>query len=524
MVCAAIGWLLLRAVYANLPPLPWTGVPALLLAAAAEAWTAVTCGPGSPGSAREAGRADVRDPDGRAGQGQLPWPRPRSPACRGFRHLPGRHADRVDATQDALTAADTFASAVVLGCAALYLENSCRVPSDPDGTDEAARAAGWRAADGRPGGPPPARYPAPAGQVRLGRGHRAQLLPAAVPPSPLYARATGASPGTAGLTTTALTLATVAAYLPAPALLARFGFRSCSRPGWYAWAGPALALATTGNLPVIMAACVMRGLGFAVRLRGGRRAHRLAHPGRAPGRGPGPGRHGQRHPVGGRRCRWASGWPATWATSWCSPAGGAAAAGRSGLGPVAARLRSPDQAPAGRSGGLVATLRRPGLARPADHFAATTVAVGVFVTFLPLALDRNRARRDRAGPAGPSQPRHRGRWLAGTGIGTAPPPCSRRACCWPRRGWPCQLGLSGADRCAVRRGRRGVRRGLRAWPRTHPDGHVRPGARAGYGAVSAGCGIWPTTAAWARGRSRWALRVLLVSPRRRAGPRYAVRA
>src|SRR6201999_2524289 len=42
---------------------------------------------------------------------------------------------------------------------------------------------------------------------------------------PLYARANGASPGTAGLTTTALTLSTVAAYLPAPALAARFGFR-----------------------------------------------------------------------------------------------------------------------------------------------------------------------------------------------------------------------------------------------------------------------------------------------------------
>ena len=37
VVCAAAGWLLLRAVYAKLPPLPWTAVPALLIAAAAEA-------------------------------------------------------------------------------------------------------------------------------------------------------------------------------------------------------------------------------------------------------------------------------------------------------------------------------------------------------------------------------------------------------------------------------------------------------------------------------------------------------
>ena len=34
--------------------------------------------------------------------------------------------------QDALTAVVTFAAAVVLACAALYLENCCRVPGDPD--------------------------------------------------------------------------------------------------------------------------------------------------------------------------------------------------------------------------------------------------------------------------------------------------------------------------------------------------------------------------------------------------------
>src|SRR5258708_14173286 len=39
VVCAAVAWLLLRSVYGRLPPLPWTGVPALLVAALAEAWT-----------------------------------------------------------------------------------------------------------------------------------------------------------------------------------------------------------------------------------------------------------------------------------------------------------------------------------------------------------------------------------------------------------------------------------------------------------------------------------------------------
>ena len=38
VLCAVAAWLLLRSVYEHLPPLPWTGVPALLVAAAAEAW------------------------------------------------------------------------------------------------------------------------------------------------------------------------------------------------------------------------------------------------------------------------------------------------------------------------------------------------------------------------------------------------------------------------------------------------------------------------------------------------------
>jgi hypothetical protein len=37
----------------------------------------------------------------------------------------------------------TFAAAVVLACAALYLENCCRVPEDPD-RDQASAAASSR--------------------------------------------------------------------------------------------------------------------------------------------------------------------------------------------------------------------------------------------------------------------------------------------------------------------------------------------------------------------------------------------
>jgi len=39
VVCALAAWLLLHSFYQRLPPLPWTGVPALLVASVAEAWT-----------------------------------------------------------------------------------------------------------------------------------------------------------------------------------------------------------------------------------------------------------------------------------------------------------------------------------------------------------------------------------------------------------------------------------------------------------------------------------------------------
>jgi uncharacterized protein DUF3180 len=150
VVCAAAGWVLLRAVYAKLPPLPWTGVPALLIAAAAEAWTgrdlrARIAGPsprrGSGQGARGSGQGAPRD---------LKPPAPlfvsrmvalakasavAAAIIAGFAagfdfYLAGSLTASVP-REDALTAVITFVAAVLLGCAALYLENSCRVPEDP---------------------------------------------------------------------------------------------------------------------------------------------------------------------------------------------------------------------------------------------------------------------------------------------------------------------------------------------------------------------------------------------------------
>jgi len=146
VVCAAAGWVLLRAVYAKLPPLPWTGVPALLIAAVAEAWTgrdlrmriaARGSGQGARGSGQ--GARDLKPPAPLFVSRMVALAKASAVAAAiiaGFAagfdfYLAGSLTASVP-REDALTAVITFVAAVLLGCAALYLENSCRVPEDPD--------------------------------------------------------------------------------------------------------------------------------------------------------------------------------------------------------------------------------------------------------------------------------------------------------------------------------------------------------------------------------------------------------
>ena len=134
VVCAAAGWLLLRSVYAKLPPLPWTGVPALLIAAVAEAWT------GRDLKARISGRRQGLKPVSPLFVTRMvALAKATSVAAAiiagftaGFDFYLAGSLNASTPREDALTAVITFAAAVVLACAALYLENSCRVPEDPD--------------------------------------------------------------------------------------------------------------------------------------------------------------------------------------------------------------------------------------------------------------------------------------------------------------------------------------------------------------------------------------------------------
>jgi uncharacterized protein DUF3180 len=153
VVCAGLGWLLLRTLYAKLPPLPWTGVPALLIAALAEAWTGRDLKAriaAHRGSGQGAGRPGLKPAAPLFVSRMVALAKATSLAAAiiaGFAagfviYLAGSLSASVP-RQDALTAAITFAAAVVLACAALYLENCCRVPEDP-GRDERGASASSR--------------------------------------------------------------------------------------------------------------------------------------------------------------------------------------------------------------------------------------------------------------------------------------------------------------------------------------------------------------------------------------------
>jgi hypothetical protein len=134
VLAAAVCWAVLHAAYDSLPPLTWTGVPALLIAAGIEAW---------------AGR-DLRNRiQGRRGA------RPAPPlfvarivalakassqvaallagAAAGFMIYLSGMATAPTPRADLVDASLSFGASLVLMAAALFLEFCCRVPEDPDG-------------------------------------------------------------------------------------------------------------------------------------------------------------------------------------------------------------------------------------------------------------------------------------------------------------------------------------------------------------------------------------------------------
>jgi len=132
VLAAAVTWALLIAVYASLPPLTWTLVPALLIAAGAEAWT------GRDLRARIQGRIPARPVPALFVARMVALAKASSQTAAllagvsagfmiylsGMLGAPTPRSDLVDASL-------SFAASLVLLMAALFLEWCCRVPRDP---------------------------------------------------------------------------------------------------------------------------------------------------------------------------------------------------------------------------------------------------------------------------------------------------------------------------------------------------------------------------------------------------------
>ncbi len=137
VIAAAVTWALLNAVYTSLPPLTWTGVPALLIAAGVEAWA------GRDLRARIQGKRGARPapPLFVARIVALAKASSQTAAllagiCAGFMiylsgmtNAPTPRADLVDASL-------SFGACLVLLAAALFLEYCCRVPGNPEDDDD----------------------------------------------------------------------------------------------------------------------------------------------------------------------------------------------------------------------------------------------------------------------------------------------------------------------------------------------------------------------------------------------------
>lgn len=133
VLAAAVTWAVLTAVYSSLPPLSWTGVPALLIAAVAEAWT------GRDLRSRIQGRPGARPAPPLFVARMVALAKATSLTaallagiCAGFIIYLAGKANAPTPRGDLVNASLSFGACLVLLAAALYLEYCCRVPKNPD--------------------------------------------------------------------------------------------------------------------------------------------------------------------------------------------------------------------------------------------------------------------------------------------------------------------------------------------------------------------------------------------------------
>jgi hypothetical protein len=133
LVVALVTWLLVRQVYAELPIVPWTAIPTVLLLAIGEAYSAwatkarIDRKPGTKpveplAVARLAALAKASAYAGAALGGVFA----------GFALHTLQLFTRETPRTDFFIATGSFLACVALISAALFLENSCRIPKDPE--------------------------------------------------------------------------------------------------------------------------------------------------------------------------------------------------------------------------------------------------------------------------------------------------------------------------------------------------------------------------------------------------------
>lgn len=198
---------------------------------------------------------------------------------------------------------------------------------------------------------------------------------------PLFAERTTGRPVTAGLTTGAMMLATVLVELVTPHLLARFGYRRSMEIGIALMGLPALVLIVYPNLATILAVAALRGAGLAISIVASTAlAANLFPPHR---RAEGLGIYGVAIsipaiallPLG----LWLAeryGFDLVFAIAAVLVGAGLA------IGPALPTVH-PDAKP---THGIAAELRDPAILRPTVIFGVSTLAIGVLVTYLALAV------------------------------------------------------------------------------------------------------------------------------------------
>ena len=144
LACGAVTWAVLHLIYTRLPPLTWSFVPALLIAAGMEAWAGRNL------------RAQIMGERGQRAQPlfvarMLVLAKASSQVAAifggvalGFMVYVSTMLDASTPRADIVTSGLTFAAALLLSVAALWLEYCCRVPKPPDGSqdrDEADKPA-----------------------------------------------------------------------------------------------------------------------------------------------------------------------------------------------------------------------------------------------------------------------------------------------------------------------------------------------------------------------------------------------